>query len=1064
MKKLLLGFALLFLLKDVKAQYSSSSVIGLVVPQYITAGDSTRRLPAYVRLRLDNLKPKSDYRYVIRGIKSSDFSSKTISPGAGNPLYVDTAGNYRYYSGTAYWTATAAPKGDDTLTTGMMGEFEGWFGLVGTGSVNYWTSGNKVYLAVIAIGITTGDTVKMYCSDSMTVITPNAVGNVKGTGVWGKSMAPAKSFVALYDNTMGTGRPLSVGPVEGGIFTGSSLSSLVGYYSTSVWKVSGNWAGIVPNSLSNGIKRVDNLSLKTGMSIFSNTDGDAIWGPSKKNTVNRSGGYANPIYLDYDDAALTPTLVEFWSRTSSTKEDVGKYSVFVSRKYSGEKDQTVRFYVAGGTCTKGATADYTLTERTITFKGSGKANYDTTVITINDDNSAEGPETIVLGLDQPSNCVIGVEKAHTITVVDNDIANVIVQNTTVVVKENAGKIGITLKMDKPVSAASKMMLLVKSKGDSTYIPSEFSIGKSGKDSTFNLGSTTKGDSIVIYAKVFDDFNIDPNDTVRMVLRQITGGAYIKDSIITLVMLDNDGPATIEFIDSKLTVAETVGTVSVRMRIASRSDADADFTLRCYTALSSATEGVDFKFNPTSKIINITSTTKDTIIVDVPFYNDYLYEPTKKVYFGLGTLSNSKIAKGKDTLIITLLNDDLPIYNIGTVNKQTNANKVADSLNAKCRVFGTVYGVNMRTAGMNFTMIDGTGGMGVFTNPKTFGYSVTEGDSIMVQGTVSQFQGLVQMDKLDTIIKISSGRTLKKAAFVQGVDETTESKLVQFRRVKLVDATEWPSAALAVNGFKNVRVMNTSGRVDTLNIDAETNIDGSSAPVGYFDVTGLGGQFDNSAPYTTRYVLSPRYMNDLKVSALPTVNFTKASDQVFEPADSFRMDFSVIPADENFTFDVAIAGGTAISPKDYDFATRKINVVKNVSSFFIRANITDDGDPDGDKTLIFAIRNGQGPCYLGKDTLLTLLIKDNEASVVKRFDAGSIKMYPNPTNGSVKVDCNQAMRSIKVYTMSGQLVHEMNLVSGSNRAAEFTMSGTPGLYRVQVVTESGDLFSDFLSFQ
>jgi hypothetical protein len=57
-----------------------------------------------------------------------------------------------------------------------------------------------------------------------------------------------------------------------------------------------------------------------------------------------------------------------------------------------------------------------------------------------------------------------------------------------------------------------------------------------------------------------------------------------------------------------------------------------------------------------------------------------------------------------------------------------------------------------------------------------------------------------------------------------------------------------------------------------------------------------------------------------------------------------------------------------------------------------------------------------------------------------------------------------MRSVKVYTMSGQLVREMNLVTGSNRSTEFTMNGTPGLYRVQVVTESGDMYSDFLSFQ
>lgn len=668
-------------------------------------------------------------------------------------------------------------------------------------------------------------------------------------------------------------------------------------------------------------------------------------------------------------------------------------------------------------------------------------------------------------MDQPSNCVIGTEKAHTVTVADNDIANIEIPKTLIVVKENAGKIGVALKMDKPVSVASKMTLLVKTKGDSTYIPSEFQLGKSGNDSTFNLGSTTKGDSIMIFAKVFDDFNIDPNDTVTLLLRQVTGNAYMKDSIITLVMTDNDGPATIEFIDSKLTITENIGNLAVKIRVASRSDADADFTLRCYTALSTATEGVDFKFNPTSKIINITSSTLDTIVVNVPFYDDKNFELTKKVYFGLGNLSNSKITKGKDTLIVTLLNDDLPIYNIGTINKQSNANKTADSLNVRCRVFGTVHGVNMRVAGMNFTIMDGTGGMGVFTNPKTFGYTVTEGDSIMIQGSVNQFQGLVQLDKLDTIIKIATAQPLKKAKVVSGVDESTESVLVQMRRVKMVDPAEWPSAALAANGFKNVRVMNTSGRVDTLNIDAETDIDGSTAPVGYFDVTGIGGQFDNSSPYLSRYVLSPRSINDFKASTLPTVNFSKSKDSIFEPADSFRMDFSVIPADENFSFDVAIAGGTAVSPTDYDFATRKINVLKNVSSFFIRANISDDGDPDGDKILIFAIRNAQGPCFIGKDSLLTLKIKDNEASVVKGFAAASIKMYPNPSTGTVQINSIEDMKMVRVYTMGGQLVREvsMNNMMKSN-ALTMELNVGAGLYRVQVVTVGGDMYSDFLSIQ
>lgn len=1064
MKKILLLLGVV-MMGQAMAQVTSTQIGPILVPKYAAAtkastGDTTRT-PIIFRIRINGLKPNEKYKYITKGSDTTDLKTRSLSTaGAGNMITYNSNGTFKYISSQSLSTAGK----NDTFETNMMGEYEGWFGLINTSNTRF-AAGKTIYPLFLALGLTTNDTLIGYCADGITFMDYGTASS-NATLVWGSSQAVGKTFVALFDVTNSAGtRPLSIGMVENSVVSSGWKSLTPTAVKNKVIGVSGMWSAFIPNNLSGGLKRIENLSLGTGFLVYANNDADGVWGPSKKSTVNASGGAGSHIYLDNDDAALVPTKVEFWTRTSSTKEDIGKYNVYVTRKFSDEKDQTVRFYVAGGTAVKGAGNDYTLTERTITFKGSGAAISDTTVITINDDNSAEGPETIVLGVDQPSNCVIGTEKAHTVTVADNDIANIEIPKTLIVVKENAGKIGVALKMDKPVSVASKMTLLVKTKGDSTYIPSEFQLGKSGNDSTFNLGSTTKGDSIMIFAKVFDDFNIDPNDTVTLLLRQVTGNAYMKDSIITLVMTDNDGPATIEFIDSKLTITENIGNLAVKIRVASRSDADADFTLRCYTALSTATEGVDFKFNPTSKIINITSSTLDTIVVNVPFYDDKNFELTKKVYFGLGNLSNSKITKGKDTLIVTLLNDDLPIYNIGTINKQSNANKTADSLNVRCRVFGTVHGVNMRVAGMNFTIMDGTGGMGVFTNPKTFGYTVTEGDSIMIQGSVNQFQGLVQLDKLDTIIKIATAQPLKKAKVVSGVDESTESVLVQMRRVKMVDPAEWPSAALAANGFKNVRVMNTSGRVDTLNIDAETDIDGSTAPVGYFDVTGIGGQFDNSSPYLSRYVLSPRSINDFKASTLPTVNFSKSKDSIFEPADSFRMDFSVIPADENFSFDVAIAGGTAVSPTDYDFATRKINVLKNVSSFFIRANISDDGDPDGDKILIFAIRNAQGPCFIGKDSLLTLKIKDNEASVVKGFAAASIKMYPNPSTGTVQINSVEDMKMVRVYTMGGQLVREvsMNNMMKSN-ALTMELNVGAGLYRVQVVTVGGDMYSDFLSIQ
>jgi len=1058
MKKILLGLAVLLGFKNASAQLTSTNVAGLLVPKYIMSGDSTKRMPTYARLRLQNLKPNAEYRYIIKGIKSSDFSSKNMLPGAGNAMYVDTvAGSFRYYSGTTHWTATAGPNGDDTFKTDFMGAHEGWFGLVGTGSASYWTAGNKVYIAIIAVGLTTNDTVRMYCEDSLEVLTVTRSSSSKrAQGVWGKSMAKGKTFVALFDNTVGSGRPECIAPVEGWGYSGSTLSSLVTYYNSNAFKKTSNWAAFIPNGMASGIRRIDNLSASSGMSIYANKDSDGTWGPSAKSTVNLTGGYWNEIYLDYDDAALVPPRIEFWTRSSTTTESVGTYKIYATRRYANEDSSYARYYVSGGTATPGAGKDFTTTERKVAFAGSKAQQYDTLSVSIIDDNISEGPEVIVLGLDQPQNATIGVERAHSITINDNDIANVSISSSPIVIKENAGKVGITLKMDKAVNASSKFKLTVIKQGDSTYIPSEFELGYTGKDSVVSLGKTSGKDSITVFAKVNDDFVADPNDTVVIRVRQIEGTAYLMDSLITVVMTDNDGPSKVAFAGPRLiTVNEKDGSFNIKIAVLSRTDATADFSLRCYTARSTASEGLDFKFNPTSKIINIDSKTPDTIVVNVPVINDDLYELNKKIYFGIGGLSNT-LVNNKDTLIVSLINDDLPIYKIGTINKQNATGNAADSFGVRCRVYGTVYGVNMRVTGINFTIMDNTGGIGVYNSPKVFGYSVNEGDSIMVQGRVGQFQGLVQLDQLDTILLVSTSRKLKTPVLVTALGESTESNLVTMRRVKLVDATEWPSTALSPNGFKNVRIVGTTGRIDTLNIDAETDIDGNPAPDSYSDVIGIGGQFDPATPLNTRYVLSPRRLTDFKTSVLPVVNFTQTVDSLFEAADSFRMDFKIAPADDNFSFDVVVKSATAQSPADFDFATRKINIIKNTSSVMIRANITDDNVYDGDKLVEFAIRNVQGPGKIGADSVLTLKIKDNEQNAVKRFAMGSIKMYPNPTTGSFNIQSVNAISEVKIFNIYGSLMATEAVGSNQYRGS---ILGSAGVYFVEVRLADGSVYSE-----
>lgn len=1015
------------------------------VPQFAaSSAGGSYRLPVVYRARISGLRPNSPYQYVSRGIGSGDFNSTALFPGAGNPIFLD--------SGT--WKTTSAPAfstgaNHDTLYSDGSGSYEGWFGFIVTTNTRF-NQGKYIYPSITLRGLASNDTLKGYCLDSIKMLKfATNKSDTTGTGIWGHSMANAKSFVALYDDYNGSTRPLAVSMIEN---DGMSIgTSAVNFYKNSVEGISGNWGAIIPNNLSTGVRRIENIDRYTGFPIYGNSDSNGIWGPSAKSTVDPTGGLT-AIALDENDAALVQPEVQFWARTSSTNEGAGTTEVYVVRRYSNDKSQSIRMQVLGGTATNGT--DYTVSSpKTITFKPGGVAN-DTTKITITDDNISESSESIVFRLDQPSNCVIGTEVAHTVNMTDNDIANISFAKKIVVAKEDAGSISLRIRMDKAVGTASKVKIFVKSKGDSSFIPGEFRIG-SGVDSTFNIGKTTGPDSLLIPCSIVNDANGDPNDTFNLVIRQTTGQGQVTDSTLTVVILDNDGPAQVRFIDKQLTVNENGGSFNVRIEIPFKTDAGGDFTLRLLSG-GTATQGQDFTFSPTSQIKTIDENTPDTLVVNVPILDDDNFEATENIIFGLGVLSNVKVLSD-DTLNITIINNDFPIYPIGTVNAQSLPNRANDSANVKCRVRGVVHSTNVRVTGLQFTLIDATGGITVFSPAKTFGYTPTEGDSIICQGSIRQFSGLGELQFLDTIIKLGTGRPLMTPTVVKNMTEDNESKLAKVNRVKLVDPSQWPTTALGPNTFKYLGIQHTDGNLDSIYIDSETDIDGTPVPPVYMNVTGVGQQFDGSSPFTSGYYLAPRRLSDIVAASLPVVQFSKATDTITELADSFRIDFSVAPLDENYTYDVVIKSATAVSPADYDYSTRTISVLKNNSVLPIKMNISDDNASDGDKNIVFAIRNIVGPANAGKDSILTLIIRDNEASRVKGFAANGLKLYPNPAQGVLHISSATTMGSVEILSVDGRTVLSNKNIGTS---VELSLTGiAPGVYTARVSDNNGSVYSE-----
>lgn len=242
------------------------------------------------------------------------------------------------------------------------------------------------------------------------------------------------------------------------------------------------------------------------------------------------------------------------------------------------------------------------------------------------------------------------------------------------------------------------------------------------------------------------------------------------------------------------------------------------------------------------------------------------QPAKTFIFKLRSATGGLLI-GTDsvfTLTIAAYNPGgtvLPVVAISSITG-LDANGQPDSTGAAKKVQGTVYGINYRSNGLQFTIHDATDGIQVFAPSTSFGYTVTEGDSVAVQGSVGFFRGMTQLATLDTVYKIGT-HALVTAPVVQDLDESTESELVRLNNVHLVTPSQWDTTAHS-SGF-SVDVTDGVGNW-VVRIDEQTDIfkNNQAAPANTFDVIGIGAQFDTSAPFTSGYQLYPRYHQDIIV--------------------------------------------------------------------------------------------------------------------------------------------------------------------------------------------------------
>ncbi len=497
------------------------------------------------------------------------------------------------------------------------------------------------------------------------------------------------------------------------------------------------------------------------------------------------------------------------------------------------------------------------------------------------------------------------------------------------------------------------------------------------------------------------------------------------------------------------------------------------------ASSSATLGADFTASPalphTITAPPFQSIT-DTILITV--VNDMNRENPEDALFIFQNITNAIL--GNDSVVELSINDDDNIYPIADINNDDN-NGEPDSLGNTYWTTGVVLGVDLDgNNGLSFTLWDAEG-INIFNFNDVSNYVVTEGDSLLVRGEIDFYNGLTELF-VDSIQVLSAGNPVPMPMIVQEPSQMTESEPMRINNVQVIDAGEWPNG-----GSSNVRLLTCLGDTITMRIDSDTDVDDNwaVAPAGIFNVTGIGGQFDQNAPYLEGYQIFPMYFTDIDTSSMPApslvINELMADNvsayqdengdyddwiEVYNTGDVDVPLEGLFFTNDNLDitkFEVAMgvtevvpAGGYAIiwadnetteGPLHANFTLDSAGYVGLTYRNGCQIEFIDEVDYTAlDSNQSFGRETDGGEPWVVFDIATPNAM--NQYLSIEEIGATSVKAWPNPNNGEA-LYFNQKV-SFNLYSLTGQLIMSETNVSSTD------LSGlNQGLYIIE--TTSGEAF-------
>lgn len=223
------------------------------------------------------------------------------------------------------------------------------------------------------------------------------------------------------------------------------------------------------------------------------------------------------------------------------------------------------------------------------------------------------------------------------------------------------------------------------------------------------------------------------------------------------------------------------------------------------------------------------------------------------------------------LLLTAISSAQQVTNIVTL-RENDANGDPVNLGQQFTVSGIVTSANEFGNNGPGSLQDKTAGISVYGN--SFTGLVNIGDSVTVTSTISQFNGLTQLDFFSS----GSEVTIHKNNLIVEPKIVSISEIVnqQWNGTEELEGSLIRINDISINstgtfsGGTNYIITDATGTLE-MRIDNDvSSIIASSIPSSNIDLVGILGQYDTSTPRSSGYQILPRFIDDLITNNEPLI--------------------------------------------------------------------------------------------------------------------------------------------------------------------------------------------------